>query len=198
MLLDNQTEFGMSRRWYDDAPELGKALKQLESLPPDIRNIVVEGVITITEREFQISKLMNSHSSLGIEKLQHLYKSMSKRRSYDAVEPLHRTMNHMTVLSEENRQFVCQQVQQLSEYIYTYLRQCAVVDSSHSSDDVNNLTNAFVSHGASEQVDMLLRQLEQRLTKNVGQHLYNLELKRTQRGKAKRPFIVSDGDMKLN
>src|SRR4051794_91068 len=95
-----------NRRWYDNHPKIVEAVRLLEIAPAEIQTIIAEGVLLLIEKAFRITKLENTYSSLGRDKVLMLYRSKNRMRRYDKNILAHKIMNYMLCLNEKDQDFV--------------------------------------------------------------------------------------------
>jgi hypothetical protein len=139
---------GSNQRWYDAYPDLQKSLVIMASFPPEILDIVAQGIVEIAERDCWAHQAINAVKSLGKEKVLALHKSKARRRFYDHNPQLHKAMNYIFVLSEGKRQYVCQKMKALIEYVFDYLKTCDEFKALPNADNIGELANTFVRKGS--------------------------------------------------
>src|SRR5687768_3105757 len=134
------------KRWYERQPRLAQAVHLLTILPDEIRSILGEAMLVLANKEFEATKYETGRS-LGGDKVLGLYKSKNKRREYDQNETLHKAMNYLYILSEENQDFMADHVLNLLEYIQTYFASCQEFKANPSFDDVATIASTYVESG---------------------------------------------------
>src|SRR5690242_14856760 len=97
------TQQSTFKRWYDRQPKLSQAFKLIILLPDEVRSIISESLMLIANREFNANERENSFRTLGHDKILGLHKSKNKRREYDQNELLHKAMNYLYILSDDNQ-----------------------------------------------------------------------------------------------
>lgn len=169
-----------TQRWYDRHKTVSKSVKLLETFPLEIQAIIADGIVMLAERECQAHELLANLRSLGPEKVLGIYKSKNRRRSYDRNSTVHEAMNYLYILSEENRLFIANQVIELVNFIYDYLKSCRQYKLDARTDDVAELTKTYIESGAAD-AQQLLEQLQQRFSTSIteaitkGEELFNGE-----------------------
>ncbi len=148
------------KRWYDRQPRLAQAVRLMSLLPDEIRSIISEGVMLLANREFEIKEEAQSFRSMGSEKIMGLHKSKHKRREYDTNEQLHKAMNYLYILSDENQDFMADHILRMMQYIQSYLSTCQAFQAAPSLEDVAGITNRYVEKGSNE-VEKFINQLRQ-------------------------------------
>lgn len=138
------------RRWYDQQAELSRCVGLLAAFPPEVQNIVADGMIDLAEREFEVHTLLKSLKSLGPETVLGIYKSKNKRRQLDQAPHMHQALNYFYILSAENRLFLAQLTIDLVSYIYRYFEACRQYREDSSADHLLVLTRKYVQNGGPE------------------------------------------------
>jgi hypothetical protein len=139
---------GQQNRWYDAYPDLQKALVILVSFPPEILDIVAEGIVHIAERDCKANEIIKSVKSIGKDKVLALHQSKARRRFYDNNPQLHKAMNYIFILSENKRQYVCRKMKNLIEYVFDYLKTCDDFKEVPTKDTIDSLATTFVNKGS--------------------------------------------------
>jgi hypothetical protein len=145
------------KRWYERQPKLALAVKLLIKLPDEIRSILGDTMMLLANKEFEATKYIEGRS-LGGEKVLGLYKSKNKRREYDQNETLHKAMNYLYILSEENQDFMADHILKLLEYVQKYFASCQEFKAEPSLEDVATIANMYVESGAAD-VELFLKNL---------------------------------------
>ena len=154
------------KRWYDQHSTISKSIRLMETFPPEIQDILAEGIIRLAARECQAKEMMVNLRSLGPEKVLGIFKSKNKRRAYDKNLSIHQAMNYLFILSEENRLFIAHQVIDIVNFIYGYLQDCKSYQTVSSVDDIAQLTNVYIDAGAQE-AQQLFEKIHERLNDNI-------------------------------
>jgi len=142
------------QRWYEAYPKLTQSLSALETFPPQILDIILCGVIEVAENECRVNEILNSFKTLGTEKVLALHKSKARKRSYDRNPQLHKTMNYIYVLSDENRAFMAEKMLGLVQFVIEYLKACNEFQATPDGDEIGQLSTCYVRRG-----DVSARQL---------------------------------------
>lgn len=147
----------MSRknRWHDQRQEMAQAIHFLSSLPDDLQTIMGEIVIHITDKEFKVNELLTTFKSLGHEKILGLNQSKKKRRNYDNNPTLHKAINCIYVLPDEQRVLVGNQLLKLIHYVIQYFEAHKKANMPASAASLKMLAQAFANGGAAEADRML-------------------------------------------
>jgi len=154
------------RRWYDEKPELSRCIGLIEVFPPEIKDIIAQGMIALAEGEFQARELMSSLRSLGPEIILGIYKSKHRRRTHDQHELLHQALNYFYILNADNQIRLSLQVTQIVRNIYTYLDICRTHHRQPAMDDLVNIRNTYVHRGPAE-AENLVSHLSARIADGV-------------------------------
>jgi len=148
------------KRWYDRQPKLSQAFKLIILLPDEVRSIISESLMLIANREFESQEQERSFRTVGSEKVMGLHKSKNKRREYDQNELLHKAMNYLYVLSDDNQDFMADHVLKMVEFIQKYFATCREFKSEPTLEDVATVTNTYVEKGSAE-VNRFLNKLRE-------------------------------------
>jgi hypothetical protein len=142
----------MSRknRWHDQRQEMAQAIHFLSSLPDDLQTIMGEVVIHITDKDFKVNDVLSTFKSLGHEKILGLNQSKKKRRNYDNNPTLHKAINCIYVLPDEQRIQVGYQLLKLINYVIQYFEAHKKANMPASADTLRSLAQAFAQGGAPE------------------------------------------------
>ena len=138
------------KRWYERQPKLSQAVRLMFLFPVEIKAVICDGIMVIANREFDASERMNGFKTLGVEKTMAIHKSKNKRREYDQHEVLHKAMNYLYILSEENQDAMSDHILQLVNYIHQYLSTCQAFKADPTLEDVAEITNTYVQRGNAE------------------------------------------------
>ncbi len=138
------------KRWYDRQPKLSQAFKLIIILPDEIRSIISESLMLIANREFDAHERENSFRTLGSDKILGLHKSKNKRREYDQNELLHKAMNYLYVLSDDNQDFMADHILALVTYIQKYFATCQEFKAEPTLEAVAQVTHTYVEKGTTE------------------------------------------------
>ncbi|MEB3245783.1 MAG: hypothetical protein VKJ06_07350 [Vampirovibrionales bacterium] len=144
-----------NQRWYDAYPDLQKSLVILAAFPPQILEIVAEGVVEMAERECRANDIIKNLRTLGKDKILALHKSKHKRRFYDVNPQLHKAMNYIFVLSENNRLYMAKKMMELIDFVFDYLKACSSVQHVPCRDEIGNLASVYVRKGGAEAREFL-------------------------------------------
>lgn len=148
------------KRWYDRQPKLSRAFKLIIILPDEVRSIISESLMLIANKEFESKERDTSFKTVGSEKILGLHKSKNKRREYDQNEQLHKAMNYLYVLSDDNQDFMAEHILKMVEFIQKYFATCHEFKVKPSLEEVAVVTNTYVEKGTAE-VECFLKQLRE-------------------------------------
>ena len=149
------------KRWYDRQPRLAQGVRMLFLFPSEVKSIVSEATVLIANREFQDTEELQSFRTLGTDKILGLHKSKNKRREYDQNELLHKAMNYLYILSNENQDFMAEHILKMVQYIQDYLSACKAFQTEPSVEEVAQVTAAYVEGGAPEAEALLAKLREE-------------------------------------
>jgi hypothetical protein len=147
-------------RWYDRHVNLSLAVKLLLLFPDAVQSIVCEAIMLIADREFDANEKMKSFRTLGRERILGLYKSKNKRRDYDQNELMHRAMNYLFILSEDNREFMADHILKMVQYIEHYFQTCHRAQMNPSPETIADITRTYMENGGKE-TEQFLHQLRE-------------------------------------
>lgn len=129
-----------NKRWYDQQATVSRSVTLIESFPTEFQVILGESILSLAESHCNVQDVMAELRSLGPEKVLSLFKSKSKRRSYDNQQELHQAMNYLFVLPDESRIFIASHIITLGNYFNEYFKICkegGVQPSSHIARQVS-------------------------------------------------------------
>ncbi len=158
------------KRWYDRHPKLSQSVKLMIILPDEIQSILSEGIMILANKEFCVNEKVNSFKTLGADKVLGLHKSKNKRREYDKNPQLHKAMNYLYILSEENQDSMADHIVSLVSYIQEYLKSCYQFQSDPSIEDVAEITTLYISRGTRDVEEFLARvryEIQQRVLRGT-------------------------------
>lgn len=146
-------------RFYDRDVNVSRAVQLLLLLPFEMQTIIADGISSIAEQEFRANKLMREIKTLGTEKVLALYKSKQRKRDYDKNPAVHKAINYLLVLSDENRAWIALRIIGLIGCLQDYLRTCRTYAELPHREAVDSLTSIYVECGP-DQVKVYLKTIE--------------------------------------
>lgn len=153
-------------RWYDKQPMVKQSVELLAAFPDEVLTIMAEGINSVIEREYRVQELLRSFKSLGQEKILALYKSKQKLRKLDQNPMMHKTVNYLFVVAEENKQQIARHVLELISTVHSYLLLMREAKQSPTLQHILEIRNTYVSHGieaAKQQVKAIELEISQSL-----------------------------------
>jgi hypothetical protein len=157
------------KRWYERQPNLSQAVSLLIILPDEVRTIIGEATMQLANQEFEESRKSGINRSLGGDKVLGLYKSKNKRREYDQNESLHKAMNYLYILSDENQDFMAIHILKMLNYIQQYFATCREFNENPSLEEVADMTQQYVISGKTA-VERFLRNLRDMFRRNIDEN----------------------------
>lgn len=157
---------GKKQRWYEQDPLLKQSIELLQAFPDEILTIVAEGVNQIAEDEFKAEELIRSYKSIGQEKILALYKSKNKKRSYDKNPTMHKTVNYILLISEENRTILAKKIIELVSVVRDYFQICKESQNRPVSTQVKSLRDDYIAKGLKAAQEKL-KQIRQSFMQNI-------------------------------
>ncbi len=146
-------------RFYDRDVNVSRAVELLLVLPFDLQSIIADGIAFIAEQEFRANELLRELKSLGTEKVLAVYKSKQRKRDYDKNPAMHKAINYLMVLSDDNRLWMAKKIVGLVAHLKEYLQTCRLYSMSPTQQGVGSLTRAYTHQGA-EEVKLYLKAVE--------------------------------------
>lgn len=153
--------YSARNRWYDQTPEVKKAVDLLIAFPEELRAIIADGTIGLAERQFQAAELLKSVRSLGTDKVLGLYKAQKKQRRMDQLPSVYKALTYMYILATQNQVLLSRSILVLMDYVSDYLRACQSFKQSPEAEDVVSLTHCYVERGP-EEVQAFLKSTRER------------------------------------
>lgn len=154
----SDTQATYTHRWYDQRPQLAKAVRILLLMPDEIRTIMGEGITTLTRQEFEEILKEKHYVSVGSEKIMGLHKSKNRRREYDQNEALHHAMNYLYIMSESGQDLMAEHMIQMLDYIQRYLDICQEFQQPLSLEEIAAMTEKYIQN-KTEEVEVFLKNL---------------------------------------
>lgn len=93
-------------RWHDSVSVLGQAVREMEIAPKTLQKQLAETIILLIEREGWLKQNEYSLKELGLNKIQGLHKSKTKRRWYDVDPTVHKAFNFIYMLEDQEKKEV--------------------------------------------------------------------------------------------
>ncbi len=144
--MDNQET---TKRWYEQDSKIAVSVQLIMKFPVELQQVIFEGVDLLVKRELKNTELANQYKTLGQEKVLAVFKSKQRKRYYDHVPEIHKAMNQIMVLPEDDQAFIAGHIIDLVKMIKEYFE--AQLDSQQSSvttkNDVKQLTDTYVKEG---------------------------------------------------
>lgn len=132
------------KRWYDQQQTVSRSVTLMESFPSEFQVILGESIIEIAENQCHVDELMAQLRTLGPEKVLNLFKSKSKRRSYDDKQSVHQAMNYMYILPDGDRIFIANHIIALVDYFYEYFKLCREEMVQPSTNIARQVSKAYL------------------------------------------------------
>src|SRR5690606_12362088 len=127
------------KRWYDRQPRLASAVTLSVLLPEEVQRMIGEALVLIEDRERMLHTQDSTCKTLGSEKIMGIHKSKNKRREYDQNETLHKAMNCLYILSDDNQDLMADHILSMIDYIRQYFAACQEFKVSPSMEEVADL-----------------------------------------------------------
>lgn len=154
-------------RWYDQKPEVMKAVDLLIAFPEELRVIIADGTISLAEKQFQAAELLKSVRSLGTDRVLGLYKAQKKQRKMDAIPSVYKALTYMYILAAENQILLSRSILVLMDFVSEYLRACKNFNRPAEAENVISLTHCYVEQGV-EEVRQFLKSTRERFQQLLG------------------------------
>ncbi len=143
------------KRWYDQDNRVSTAVHMIMKFPPEMQSIICRGIYLLAEKEFRANELITEFKTLGTEKVLAMYKSKEKKRTYDANPNVHKAMNYLYLLSEQNRNLMATHILSLMSVMQEYLQICQNARQAPKAGEVEELTDSYVANGIQAAKSML-------------------------------------------
>ncbi len=154
------------QRWYDQNEHLAAAIGLTLDMPDEILTIISQGIILLAEKEFKVEELLKNFKSLGTKKVLAIYRSKEKNRNYDKNPTAHKMVNYLYLMSPENQIFMAKHIIQIMKHVQEYLKLCSTHQIDPQKEDLENITQNYVSQG-NEAVEKTLKLISQTFLKSV-------------------------------
>lgn len=144
-------------RWYDRQQTVSKSVKLLESFPVDYQEVLGDTIIKLASKHCNAEELLANLRALGPEKVLNIFKAKSKNRGYDKNETVHKAMNYLYVLPDENRVFIATQIIEVVGHLFEYFSICRETGQAPAREVVQSLSTAFVRGQLNDTVEHLTK-----------------------------------------
>ncbi len=134
-------------RWYDRDPNVSNAVEMILTLPEELQDIICSSILLLAEKEFQISIQLKGLKSVGATRILSLFKSKKRQRKYDQSQNAYQSINYLSILSEENQQFMARAISEMMGLIVRYLTLCRKSERSPEARQVKKITQTYVTQG---------------------------------------------------
>ena len=142
-------------RFYDQDPLVSQAVSLLLMLPGEIQTMAADCLSRIAEAEYRADELVRDAKTLGSDKILALYKSKQKKREYDKNPSIHRALNYLMLLTEQNRQLISYRIVGLISHLQAYLKSCRMFSILPTIEQMTEVCNTFLKLGPEETVRMI-------------------------------------------
>ncbi|WP_373531899.1 hypothetical protein [Vampirovibrio sp.] len=132
------------QRWYDKEQTVARSVRLIKTFPTDYQEVLGETVIGLAEKHCGVNALLENLRQLGPDKVLNLFKAKSKSRNYDQNATLHKAMNCLYVLPEDQRIFIAIKVIDVVGHFFEYLIICQETRQPSRQDILQDLSHAFI------------------------------------------------------
>lgn len=160
------TQAYANKRWYDQTPHLSSAVETILILPDEIQKIVCRAIVMMADKEFQASERIQNFKSLGPEKILAFFKSKTRKRQYDDQPQVHKALNYLGLLSEDDRHYMATSILELMSLVKAYLHHCRAASEPPTALHIERLSDVYVEAGQASAYQVL-RRIEHELLKKV-------------------------------
>lgn len=147
------------KRWHDQQPTVARSVKLLEVFPPEFQGLLGETITTLAEKHCKARELMANLRSLGPEKVLSIFKSKSKRRSFDQQPAVHQAMSYMFILPDKERLYIAGHIIVLVGQVVEYFKFSITEGTPAYFSTVAALTTAY-ANGNYKDLKSFLAQLQ--------------------------------------
>lgn len=146
-------------RWYDEFPQMVKAVDLMESLPEQYRLCVANAVLVHTE-EHSLLGTSEELKSLGHHRVLGLIQSKLRRRWYDKNPTLHKAINNVLLMNDDHRQNMFYRLIISLEALEAYRESCESQGVLLSFDEMTQIVNEIFSKSFDDLVALTTGQVE--------------------------------------
>lgn len=143
------------QRWYEKQQTVSQSVKLLETFPAEYQDILGETVIGLAEKHCQVHELLENLRQLGPDKVLSLFKAKSKRRGNDQNETVHKALNCLYVLSDDQRLFIATKVIKVVGHFFEYFSICRETSQPARREILQTLSIAFIQEKLEDTADHL-------------------------------------------
>ncbi len=141
-------------RWYDDDADIYTSMELLSELPASIRKIVAQGVI-----EFVVENTLLGTSdelkSFGHRRVLALIQSKAKRRWYDKDPVLHKAINNILMMADEDRKESAFRLIISLESVEAYKEYCLENDRIYEAEEAEIIVSDIFNRDYDELMDTI-------------------------------------------
>ena len=157
------------RRWYDEQQTMTKFLTNLFGFEPSHRHLVGNSLSDLAKGKYQ-KHITKQGFSLAKGGVTNYVKSYNKRRRYDKVHGMHKTMLTHSLLSEPRQLEMGQDCYRLTELVKDYIRACNFYGFRENDEHIETLSRTY-SKKDQEEARRLLLSLKQNLKKVAAEQI---------------------------
>jgi hypothetical protein len=132
------------QRWYEKQETLSSSVTLLKAFPADYQSILGDTTIKLAEKHYQADERLKNLRLLGPNAVLSMFKSKHKRRDYDKNETVHKAVNCLYVLSDDERLFIATKVIEVAGHFLEYFSICLETGQPVSKEVLQVLSTAFI------------------------------------------------------
>lgn len=152
---DSENSNPPQQRWYEQQQTVSQSVKLLETFPAEYQDILGETMIGLAEKHCQVHELLENLRQFGPDKVLSLFKAKSKRRSHDQIETVHKALNCLYVLSDDQRIFIAIKVIKVVGHFFEYFSICRETSQPTRREILQTLSTAFIQDKLEDTADHL-------------------------------------------
>jgi hypothetical protein len=152
---DSKNSNPPQQRWYEQQQTVSQSVKLLETFPAEYQDILGETMIGLAEKHCQVHELLENLRQFGPDKVLSLFKAKSKRRSHDQIETVHKALNCLYVLSDDQRIFIAIKVIKVVGHFFEYFSICRETSQPTRREILQTLSTAFIQDKLEDTADHL-------------------------------------------
>lgn len=139
-----------NNRWYDQVDEIASGFGMLNKIANQshtLLDILLASVEVLAERDCNVQERMEMLKTIGADKVMALYKSKRKLRKMDQHPRLHKVVNYIYIMDENERTYMGSSIQGMVLVIADYLQWCRNSKEQLSPLLVQHLCKNYVEYG---------------------------------------------------
>lgn len=142
-----------NNRWYDKYPQTQKAVELFEKLPSQYQRVIARNIAQFCE-DNNLLGAREGLKSLGHTKVMGLIQSKAKRRWYDQDPLLHKAVNSILMMNDEDRQAASYRMVVTMESFDAYMEWCQQNERLIDQDELEQMASDVFARSVDELLNL--------------------------------------------